>query len=92
MRWFNVGGPDTVDNGLALCSLHHKLFDRGVLGLSPGHAIQVSGRYSARTDEAKCVYDLHDRALEPRRGTALPAEPHVAWHTSQVFKGGALSA
>lgn len=41
VRWFNVGGPDTVDNGLALCSLHHKLFDRGVLGLSPGDAIQV---------------------------------------------------
>src|SRR6478672_10825060 len=32
VRWFNLGGPDDPDNGLALCSLHHKLFDRGALG------------------------------------------------------------
>lgn len=32
VRWFAFGGPDTLDNGLALCMLHHKLFDRGVLG------------------------------------------------------------
>jgi hypothetical protein len=32
-RWFAFDGPDTPDNGLALCSLHHKLFDLGALGL-----------------------------------------------------------
>ena len=92
VRWFNVDGPDTEDNGLALCSLHHKLFDRGALGLTSEHRIQVSGHFSARTDEARRVYDLHDRALRPRPGTALPAAPYVEWHTHQVFKGVALSA
>ena len=29
IRWKQNGGPDTVPNGLALCTLHHKVFDRG---------------------------------------------------------------
>jgi hypothetical protein len=33
VRWFNFGGADDLDNGLALCALHHKLFDLGALGL-----------------------------------------------------------
>src|SRR5262249_28624644 len=28
------GGPDVVTNGLALCSLHHKAFDLGAIGVS----------------------------------------------------------
>lgn len=87
VRWFNLGGPDTEDNGMALCSLHHKLFDRGAIGLDQDYRIQVSGLFSARTDAAKTIYDLHDKSLSPRRGTSLPALEHVAWHGSQVFKG-----
>ncbi len=92
VRWFNLGGPDSEDNGMALCSLHHKLFDRGALGLDDDHRIQVSALFSARTDSAKAVYDLHDRPLRARRGTPLPGAEHVAWHSTQVFKGSALSA
>ena len=92
VRWFNVGGPDTDDNGMALCSLHHKLFDRGALGLDGNHRIQVSRAFSARTEAAKQVYELHDVTLQPRRGTPLPAPHHVDWHTRQVFKGVALPA
>lgn len=29
IHWHGRGGPDNVTNGLALCSLHHVLFDRG---------------------------------------------------------------
>ena len=29
IMWHQAGGPDTENNGLALCSLHHKLLDRG---------------------------------------------------------------
>lgn len=92
VRWFNLGGPDSDDNGLALCSLHHKLLDRGALGLDRDHRIVVSGLFSARTEAAKRVYDLHERRLSPRRGTRLPAVEHIEWHTSQVFRGEALSA
>lgn len=92
VRWFNLGGPDSEENGLALCSLHHKLFDRGAIGLNNDHKIRVSTAFSARTEAAKRVYDLHDKPLRPRRGTRLPAVEYVGWHISQVFKGEALSA
>jgi hypothetical protein len=29
IRWHAHGGPDEVPNGLALCALHHRLFDHG---------------------------------------------------------------
>ena len=90
VRWFNFGGPDDLDNGLALCSLHHKLFDRGVLGLDLGDAVVVSSTFSARTDEGKRVYELHGRELRPRPGTKLPSDAHVSWHANEVFKGEAL--
>lgn len=92
VRWFNFEGPDEMDNGLALCSLHHKLFDRGVLGLSVDLRVQISDEYSARTEAGRSVYDLADRELQPRPGTAVPAPEHLAWHASQVFKGARLSA
>lgn len=91
VRWFKLGGPDDLDNGLALCSLHHKLFDRGMLGLDDDLAVVVSQRFSARTSQGRTVYDLHGRRLRPRPGTPLPAERHVVWHREQVFQGTALA-
>lgn len=90
IRWFNLGGPDDLNNGMALCSLHDKLFDRGALGLDEEYRILVSTVYSARTEAAKRVYDLHSRPLRPRRGTALPAVEHVMWHGREVFRGQSL--
>ena len=90
IRWFNLGGPDDLNNGIALCSLHHKLFDRGAIGLDDEYRILVSGVFSARTDAAKRIYDLNGRPLRPRRGTALPAGAHVAWHGREVFRGQPL--
>ncbi|HEX6514179.1 MAG TPA: HNH endonuclease, partial [Nocardioidaceae bacterium] len=92
VRWFNLGGPDSQDNGMALCSLHHKLFDRGALGLDRDYRVLVSGSFSARTESAKRVYDLHGRRLSPRRGTCPPAMEYVDWHAAQVFRGEALTA
>ncbi|MEU4422508.1 phosphorothioated DNA-binding restriction endonuclease [Actinoplanes sp. NPDC024001] len=91
VRWFNLGGPDELDNGIALCGLHHKLFDRGVLGLGTDRTIHVSESYSARTPAGKAVYDLHGRPVHGRPGLTFPAERHLAWHRTQVFKGRPLA-
>ena len=91
VRWFNLDGPDDLDNGLALYSLHHKLLDRGALGLDDEHRVVVSDRFTARTESARRVYELHHRQLRPRRGTLLPAQQHTAWHQHQVFQGQPLT-
>jgi putative restriction endonuclease len=92
VRWFAFDGPDALNNGLALCALHHKLFDLGALGLDTGLCVMVSATFSARTPAGRAIYDLHGHKLAPRPGTALPAPAHVTWHTRQVFKGEPLAA
>ncbi len=92
VRWFTFDGPDELDNGLALCSLHHKLFDLGVLGLDLEIQVQVSAAFSARTSAGRAVYDLHGLPLRPRPGTLVPAARHVEWHRHEVFKGEPLPA
>jgi len=90
IRWFAFDGPDTPDNGLALCSLHHKLFDHGALGLTQDLRITVSAKFTSRTTTGRTVYQLHERPLDPRPGTTPPAPAHITWHTREVFKGPAL--
>jgi len=92
VRWFAFGGPDALDNGLALCVLHHKLFDLGVLGLDRELQVLVPAVFTARTDAGRAVYALHGRKLKPRPGTLAPAAAHVAWHAREVFKSEPLTA
>ncbi|KXK62204.1 restriction endonuclease [Micromonospora rosaria] len=92
VRWWAFDGPDSLDNGLALCVLHHKLFDFGALGLDAEMRVEVSAAFTARTPAGRTVYDLHGRALRPRPGTPIPAAEHVAWHRREVFKGEPLAA
>lgn len=92
IRWFNFGGPDSLDNGLALCSLHHKLLDRGVIGLRDQGTVFVSDAFSAVGEVGRAVYSLHGRELRPRPGTQLPAAEFVQWHREEVFKGNPLAA
>src|SRR6266568_2389771 len=92
VRWFGFGGPDALDNGLALCVLHHKLFDLGALCLDADLRVLVSATFTARTAAGRMVYELHGRELSPRPGTKVPAAGHVAWHAREVFKGEPLAA
>ena len=89
VRWWAYDGPDDVDNGLCLCSLHHKLFDRGVLGIGDGHRILVSQRFVGRSPAARDhVTALAGRRLiGPQPGVAPVAAAHRTWHTAQVFRG-----
>lgn len=87
VRWHNSDGPDEVNNGLALCSLHHTLFDLGVLGLLPDLRIQVSRLYVARSAAGQAVDALHGQPVaKPRPGRPAVDVRFVHWHERQVFK------
>ncbi|MGW3243578.1 phosphorothioated DNA-binding restriction endonuclease [Streptomyces sp. NPDC001070] len=89
VRWWAFEGPDEVDNGLCLCSLHHKLFDKGVLGVGDGHRVLVSQRFVGHSAAAReQVIALAGRPLVgPQPGTRPVAADHRLWHTGQVFHG-----
>ncbi len=93
VRWHSQDGPDVVANGLALCALHHALFDLGVLGLTAERRIRVSGLYVARSDAGRAVDLLAGRALiAPRPGQPVVEVDHISWHGRQVFKGADAEA
>ncbi|MEI5527083.1 HNH endonuclease [Streptomyces brasiliscabiei] len=89
VHWWALGGPDDVDNGLCLCSLHHRLFDKGVLGVDGDHRVLVSQRFVGHSPAAReQVVALAGRALTgPRPGVSPVAAHHLDWHLDQVFHG-----
>jgi putative restriction endonuclease len=37
-------GEPTVDNGLSLCSIHHRAFDQDLVGIDPDYTVRISRR------------------------------------------------
>lgn len=89
VRWWSHGGPDEIDNGLCLCSLHHKLFDKGVLGLGEDQRVLVSQRFVGRSEASRrYVLALAGRpVIGPQPGLPPVADEHRDWHVQQVFHG-----
>lgn len=83
------GGSDDPDNGLSLCSLHHKLLDLGVLGITPDHHINVADEFVASSDVGhRLGHELHERPLRaPQPRHPKLAEAHISWHRTEVFRG-----
>jgi putative restriction endonuclease len=92
IRWFQFGGPDTTDNGLACCSIHHHALDRGAITISDQLKILVSSRLHGSGRLEDLFVKLHDSPLPaPTIKTALPNREFLAWHRAEVFRGVARS-
>ena len=92
VQWWAYGGPDDLDNGLALCALHHRALDRGVVGISLDHRVLVSRRFHGSGRARELVIDLAGKPLHaPQQGLPLPAGEYLAWHGTEVFSGEARS-
>ena len=82
------GGPDCIENGLALCVQHHRLFDYGALGLDHDLRILVSEHLNLSDQDSSA----HIRSLvgalirRPLRRYRLPAPEHIDWHNKNLFK------
>ncbi|MXZ96392.1 MAG: hypothetical protein F4Y99_10755 [Acidimicrobiaceae bacterium] len=82
------GGPDRIENGLALCVQHHRLFDGGALGLDQDHRILVSERLNLSDHDvaARIRRLVGQRIRRPLRRYSLPAPEHIDWHSENIFK------
>ena len=88
IKWHQAGGPDTEDNGLALCSLHHALFDRGVFTLAPcaDMKIQVSQSAHGSPETREAMLRYHGCSIfNPQSPDFFPKETNVRWHNDNVF-------
>lgn len=86
IKWHTVGGPDSEANGVALCALHHKLFDRGIFTIADDMMIVVSESANGSAMFDHVMSDFHGRELRtPQRTAYLPEPNFLAWHVREVF-------
>ena len=87
VKWHEASGPAIIENGLALCSLHHELFDTGAFTLLPQLTVIVADSVKgAGADSALWRYHGAPLHAGPREDSARPAPRFLAWHRSEVFK------
>jgi putative restriction endonuclease len=88
IQWHHVGGPDIESNGLALCALHHKLFDLGVFTLAAADHRIVFSQHAVSGDRGPNGEIRHHGKpiLPPQHKDLLPASHFLAWNAKNVFK------
>jgi putative restriction endonuclease len=88
IQWHHVGGPDIEPNGLALCALHHKLFDLGAFTLEPTeHRIVFSQHAIGGGRGMAGELQFHGRRIHPpQQDDMRPAAAYLAWNVKNVFK------
>lgn len=88
IKWQQAGGPDVETNGLALCVLHQRLFDRGAFSLSEQLKILVSDEANGSEGFQEWLMRFHGQRLKfPQRLSYYPDEKYVSWHVKEVFQG-----
>lgn len=90
IKWHQSGGPDIENNGLALCSMHHKLFDRGAYSLKhvDGHYIvKVAQQAHGTSGFVEWLMRYHDKTIrKPQSPAYYPKSSFTEWHWSEVFR------
>ena len=88
IKWHNHGGPDEEKNGIALCTMHHKLFDYGALTFSDQLEVLVSDRAHGAEAFDAWLLKYHGKKLTaPQRTTYQPDMSFRNWHVREVFRG-----
>ena len=85
IRWHRARGPDQVRNGLALCALHHRLFDAGAFTVSLERRIVVSTAVHGEGFDDS-LGRFHQRSVSlPASDDDLPDPNFLKWHHREVF-------
>lgn len=88
IKWHQAGGPATVPNGICLCVLHHKLFDRGAFTVVPPCTVLVSVEIGGLAGLNEHLLTFHGKPLRsPICSDDAPAAAFLHWHRCEVFRG-----
>jgi len=83
----------TVNNGIALCKLHHAAFDSFIIGVSPEYVIEVREDVLEEHDGPMLqhgIKELHkQRIILPRRAEFMPDRGFLDWRY-QRFRAAAM--
>ena len=89
IQWHNSLGPDIVQNGIALCAIHHKLLDYGAIAFNDDYElIAAKGLKGARAQLDYLIYNHeHKQIALPRNGMEEPSVEYLRWQRKEIFKG-----
>ena len=86
IRWHAKEGPNNPENGIALCTFHHKLFDRGVFTITEDLNILVSADLNGPGSDEIIRLHRHKIAVKPQRSDYSPKKEFIQWHFDEVFR------
>lgn len=87
IKWHCAQGPARVDNGMALCVLHHKFFDVGLFTVLTDFTVLVGGLASGDSvEDSLNKYGGSVLQVIPERSDQRPAAGFLRWHKQAVFK------
>jgi putative restriction endonuclease len=87
IRWPQAGGPDEIQNALALCSIHQKALNRGAIGLSYELTLLVSSELNGQGWVEEWFDSFKGRRIrQPIRPDLNPKPEYIRWHTEEVFR------
>ena len=88
IQWHNSLGPDMVQNGVALCAIHHKLLDYGAICFNDELELVAAKGLKGGKQLDFLVYDYEGKQISlPRNGVEEPSLDYVRWQRKEIFKG-----
>lgn len=87
IQWPQAHGPEEVQNGLALCALHHRLFDDGLFTLLADFRVRADPS-AGGADGKQWIGRFDGKRLKklPRDAGRRPQPEFLQWHNRVVFR------
>ncbi|HEK0408253.1 TPA: HNH endonuclease [Proteus mirabilis] len=87
IKWKQFGGPCTINNGLALCALHHSAFDMGAISIDDNMKLLVSSGVNGNQMVEQLFWQFSNKVIGlPKNIKGHPKDTFIHWHREQVFK------
>lgn len=80
----DAGGPDAVDNGIALSGTIHWMFDRGLISLSDAGDILLSRKINDLESVERLIFPDRKARL-PKTAAHRPHPRYLNWHRTECF-------
>lgn len=78
---------DDPRNGMALCGLHHWVFDQGLIGVTPDFAVTISTLLTSEEQTAHSVLAYEGQTIhKPEDRVLWPARDALRWHLNNLFR------
>jgi putative restriction endonuclease len=88
IKWHQAGGPDIEQNGMAMCTMHHKLFDYGLFAIDQDLLVKVSTKANGGFGLKQWLLDYHYKSVSlPSKASHYPEQEFIMWQVNEVFKG-----